>query len=64
MIATSRYILNNIASPTMDYAVLTQTLNKKRLQGISTVHTIVKSTVIIAKAGSLHIDFAPVVTYI
>ena len=40
MIVTSRYILNNIASLTMDYAVLKQTLNKKRLRKISTVHTI------------------------
>ena len=42
MIATSRYILNNIALLTMDCAVLKQTLNKKRLRKISTVHTIVK----------------------
>ena len=28
MIATSRYILNNIASLTMDWAVLKQMLNK------------------------------------
>ena len=42
MFVISRYILNNIASLTMDCAVLKQTLNKKRLQKISTVHTIVK----------------------
>ena len=64
MIVTSRYILNNIALLTMDCAVLKQTLNKKRLRKISTVHIIVKSTKIIAKAGSSHKKFAPVVTYV
>ena len=53
MFVISRYILNNIASLTMDCAVLKQTLNKKRLRKILTVHTIVKKyCVIIAKAGS------------
>ena len=64
MIATSRYILNNIASLTMDCAVLKQTLNKKRLRKISTVHIIEKSKAIIAKAGSSHKKFAPLVTYV
>ena len=34
MIATSRYILNNIALLTIDCAVPTQTLNKKQLRGM------------------------------
>ena len=64
MIVTSRYILNHIASLTLDCADLKQTLNKKRLRKISTVHIIVKSREIIAKAGSSHKKFAPLVTYV
>ena len=37
IIVTSRYILNDIASLTLDCAVLKQTLNKKHLRKISTV---------------------------
>ena len=64
MIVTSRYILTHIAWLTLDYADLKQTLNKKRLRKISTVHTLVKNTVIIAKTGSSHKKFASVVTYV